>query len=289
MDDDALLNALKRSKGAPNGTAKGNNRTDSPVGRSNIPRSNNDPVRPAVVDTSLFEHKLPEIKPFDSTVAKKISISTQQKNNISAIAYALNVLKGEAIEPARIYEMWPTAKFKPELLNQAGPRPSITAIQQFMETEQYVDLMAERGVTVNASVGLTFEQIALITILSNTTSRETIRGRLKRAGVTYPTYTAWRRQRPFAEALAAATGAAMTDAIENTDVQLAVMAQNGDLNAIKYFNELMGRAPDDKKAVDAMAFAKLILEVVQRNVDKEQALAISSEIGLLAKQLGIGR
>lgn len=284
MDDDSLLAALKKSKGVPNGKA-----TRNPSGVIPSPNLHSSSEPSPMGSLPVIEHKLPAIVPITGMVAGKISLTSQQKRNICAIAYTLNVLKDEAIESHRIHELWPTAKVNSALKNQAGPRPSITGIQQFLETEEYIDNMADRGVVVNAPVGLTPEQIALITILSNTTSRETIRTRLKRAGVTYPTYTAWRRQRAFAEALTAATGSAMTDAIENTDVQLAVMAQNGDLNAIKYFNELLGRAPDDKKAVDAMSFAKLILEVVQRNVNSDQALAISTEIGLLAKQLGIGR
>lgn len=287
MDDDSLLKALQERK-TRLGKAKGNG--PGPDISSNSPiRSGTSAMGSSPIDTSMFEHKLPAIKPMAESIAGNVSLTKKQKNNVSAIAYALDVLMGEKIEAQRIYEMWPTAKFKAELINQAGPRPSLTGITQFLGTEEYVMLMAERGIVIEAPVGLSPEQIALITILSNTTSRETIRTRLKRAGVSYPTYTAWRRQRAFTEALTAATGAAMENAISNADIQLAVMAQNGDLPAIKYFNELMGRAPDDKKAVDAMAFAKLMLEVVQRNVSQDQALAISTEIGLLAKQLGIGR
>lgn len=302
MEDDALLKALSESrKGAANGKSKGNanwpihSSSDStsnpsePVGSIDLGVADLGVAEVKAIDTSMFEHKMPPIKPMIESVAGNVNLTKQQRANVSLIAFALDVHMGEAISADRIYELWPTSKFKADLINQAGPRPSLTGISQFLGTDDYAMRMAERGIVVSGPVGLSPEQIALIAILSNTISRETIHGRLKRAGISYNTYTAWRRQRAFTEALTEATGAAMRDAVENTDVQLAVMAQNGDLRAIQYFNELMGRAPDDKKAVDAMAFAKLILEVVQRQVTPAQALAISSEVGLLAKQMQIGR
>jgi DNA-binding protein Fis len=77
----------------------------------------------------------------------------------------------------------------------------------------------------------------------------------------------------------------MDDAPKIIDTQLVAMASNGDLNAIKYYNDLVGRGPNDKKAVDAMQFSKIVLEAVMKHVNPEQLKAISAEIELASKAI----
>jgi hypothetical protein len=229
---------------------------------------------------------MPEIK--EDVVAGKIPITEQQKNNICIISYSL-ATRNLAIDPPAIFHLWPV-EGDPYKLRRAGKRPSITAIQQFLATEEYIDRMGERGIDVMPEEvqGLMPEQIALISILTDTSSNLGLRARLKKAGITWATYNGWRRQKPFADALRQAAGGVLTDAIEHADVQLAQMASNGDLKAIQYLNDMIGRGPNNRKAVDAIQFARIILESVQKHVSPDQARAISAEVELATKQLGIG-
>lgn len=228
--------------------------------------------------------KFPEIKA--EIVAGPVSITTQQRNNICVIAYSL-ATRNLAVEPEAIYKLWPI-EGDPYKLKRAGKRPSITGIQQFLATEAFSENMSERGIDIAPIQGLLPEQIALISILSDSISRASTSARLKKAGISWPKYNGWRRQKPFADALAQAQGGVLSDAIGNADTQLAQMAQNGDLKSIIYMNELIGRGPNNRKAVDAIQFARIVLEAVQKNVNPEQARAISAEIELASKQLGIG-
>jgi len=238
----------------------------------------------------MWKPELPSTMPEPKAdiVAGKIPITEQQKNNICVIAYSL-ATRNLVIEPPAIFHLWPV-EGDPYKLKRAGKRPSITAIQQFIATEEYADRMGERGIDIlpQDQQSLMPEQIALISILSDTSSNLGLRARLKKAGITWPVYNGWRRQKPFADALRAATGGALTDAIEHADVQLAQMATNGDLKAIQYLNDMVGRGPNNRKAVDAIQFARIILESVQRHVSPDQARAISAEVELASKQLGIG-
>jgi len=227
---------------------------------------------------------MPEIK--TDITAGTLSLSDQQRNNICIIAYSLSV-RNLAIESEAIYHLWPI-EGDPYKLKRAGKRPSITAIQQFLATETFSERMNERGVDVAPIQGLLPEQVALISILTDSTSRLGLNARLKKAGISFPKYNAWRRQKPFADALSQGQGGVLADAIGNADVQLAQMAQNGDLKSIIYMNDLIGRGPNNKKAVDAISFARIVLEAVQKNVSPDQARAISAEIELASKQLGIG-
>lgn len=219
-------------------------------------------------------------------VAGPISMTEQQRNNTCVIAYSL-ASRNLAVEPPAIYHLWPV-EGDPYKLQRAGKRPSITALQQFLATEDFSFRMGERGIAIAPQTGLMPEQIALISILADTTSRLGFNARLKKAGISWPIYNGWRKQKPFADALSAAQGGALSDAVGNADVQLAQMAQNGDLKSIIYMNEMIGRGPNNRKAVDAIQFARIVLESVQKHVNIDQAKAISAEIELASKQLGIG-
>lgn len=229
---------------------------------------------------------MPEIK--TDVVAGKVPLSEQQKRNICTIAYSL-ATRNLVIEPPAIFHLWPV-EGDPYKLRRAGKRPSITGIQQFICTEEYAERMGERGIDISPADQQTLmpEQIALISILNDTSSNLGLRARLKKAGVSWPVYNGWRRQKPFADAMSQAAGGALSDAVEHADVQLAQMAVNGDLKAIQYLNDMVGRGPNNRKAVDAIQFARIVLEAVQRHVSPDQARSISSEIELASKQLGIG-
>lgn len=228
--------------------------------------------------------EMPPIR--DEVVAGPISLSNQQKNNICIISYSL-ATRNLSVDPEAIYHLWPIEGDVYKLA-RAGKRPSITGIQQYIATDEFSERMGERGIDIKPITGLMPEQIALISILSDTNSKLSFNARLRKAGISWAKYNGWRRQKPFADALQEAQGGALKDAIGNADVQLAQMAQNGDLNSIKYLNEMIGRGPNDRKAVDAMQFARIVLEAVQKHVDPNQARAISAEIELASKQLGIG-
>lgn len=262
--------------------------SDVPVGLlPDRPRPAIAPLVPEVMTEAEFlgndQLKMPAIKA--DIVAGPVALSNQQKNNICIIAYAL-AIKNLAFEPDKIYHLWPI-EGDPYKLARAGRRPSITGIQQFMATDEFAMNMGERGIETKPQSGLLPEQVALISILSDTTSQLGIRQRLKKAGITWAVYNGWRRQKQFADALSAATGSSLSDAVSQSDVQLAQLAQNGDLKAIVYLNEMIGRGPNNRKAVDAIQFARIVLEAVQKHVNPEQARAISSEIELASQQLGL--
>lgn len=222
-------------------------------------------------------------------VGEEIKVGTpttdeQQKRNIGVISYSLGV-QNIAITAEEIWKAWPTEGdfYK---LQRAGKRPSLTAIQHYMGTETYLKDMAERGIEFAVKPGgLSDEQIALLSILSDTTAKSGLNARLRKAGVTSAKFRAWKRQPAFNNAFKKLVHLEMEDANEAIDVQLVSMAQNGDLNAIKYYKDLVGRGPNDRKAVDAMEFSRVVLEAVMKNVTPDQLKAISAEIELASKAI----
>ena len=218
--------------------------------------------------------------------AGTIATDDKQKRNIEVVAYALTT-RGYVLTADEIYAAWPTEGdvYK---LQRAGKRPSLTAIVQYMETERFAEAMKERGVEFapNPS-GLSDEQEALLSILSDPALRGGLAARLKKAGISSSKFRAWKRQRAFNDAYKKLIQIEREDASETIDLQLISLASNGDLNAIKYYNDLVGRGPNDKKAVDAVQFSKIILESVMKHVSPEQLKAISAEVEFASKQLGM--
>jgi len=215
-----------------------------------------------------------------------IRTDDKQKKNIEVVAYALTT-RGYVVTADEIYAAWPTEGdlYK---LQRAGKRPSLTAINDYLTTERFAEAMKERGVEYaqNPS-GLSDEQEALLSILSDPALRGGLASRLKKAGISSAKFRAWKRQRAFNDAYKRLVQIEREDASETVDLQLISMASNGDLNAIKYYNDLVGRGPNDKKAVDAVQFSKIILESVMKHVSPEQLKAISAEVEFASKQLGM--
>ena len=222
--------------------------------------------------------------------AKVTPLTDQQKKNVGVIAYALN-LQQITINADEIYSAWPVGG---DLYAQmrAGKRPSRTQIAAYLGSEEGKDDLINRGLPVtideiNGDDSLTSEQIALISILSDTSLTLSLDGRLRKAGVKRSVYRSWLRQKAFSAAMRKIVSDEMHLAKENVDVALTQMAQNGNLKAIQYFNDLMGRGPDSRKEVDAIAFSRTVLEAVMRHCTKEQITAIASEIELATKQAGL--
>jgi hypothetical protein len=220
---------------------------------------------------------------------KPVSVGTpttneQQCRNIGIIAYSLTI-QGIAVTAEEIYKAWPTSGdlYK---LQRAGKRPSISAIQVYLGKQEFLKDMANRGVEFSTDPGgLTDEQVAFLNIVTDTTIKSGLNARIRKAGITSATFRAWKRQPAFSEAWSRLVQMEMDDAPKIIDTQLVAMASNGDLNAIKYYNDLVGRGPNDKKAVDAMQFSKIVLEAVMKHVNPEQLKAISAEIELASKAI----
>lgn len=249
-------------------------------------------VKPEVIVTHAVETIKDNLKIDRTPVGEVLRPGTpktdeKQRVNIGIIAYALTV-QGYSVTAELIYEAWPTEgdAYK---LERAGKRPSINAIQDYLGTPAFADDMVQRGVEFDSAPGgLSDEQIALLNILSDTTTNINLGARLKKAGVSPAKFKAWKRQRAFVEAYNRLTQLELSDAANAVDLALISKAQSGDLRAIMYFNDLVGRGPNDKKAVDSMQFAKIVLEAVMKHeTDPNKLKAISAEIELASKQIGM--
>lgn len=222
----------------------------------------------------IAERKTPqEMLPNPS--GKRLPMTRQQELNTAILSYQLYVQDKE-VSPDAIRRIWPT---NPELLYKAGARPSLTTIQRHMETETYRKDMFARGISVEEDLavgdtkGLSAEQIAVLSHLTDTTITKGIPSRLKDLGVKPATYRAWLRQKPFADAIKQLAGNALADAIPMAETMLAAQAQAGDLRAIKYFFEVTGRHdPMRQQQVDTQALIGVMIDCIQEVLGQQPEL-----------------
>lgn len=195
--------------------------------------------------------------------AQPIALTPQQKLNIQILSYH-QAIKDEVYTAEVIYKLWPTVG-NAELLAKAGPRPSITAIQQYQVTKHFREGMAERGIEVDPNVGeLTPEQISCIRLLTNPMDKRTPKGKLQALGIPYSKYAGWLKQKPFNDAIRGIAGKGLDEAIPLAEVALASSASNGDLNSIKFLMEVTGRYnPAQREAIDAQALIAVMVDAAQ--------------------------
>ena len=201
--------------------------------------------------------------------AYPISLTELQKLNIQVLSYH-QAIKGQVYDAESIYKLWPTAG-TPELIKRAGPRPSITAINQYQTSVAFRDGMAERGIEVNAELSeLNTEQIAAISLLTNFTDRRTPRSKLKALNIPYAKYAGWMKQKAFNDAIRAIAGKGLEESIPLAEVALTQKAAEGDLNAIKFLMEVTGRHnPAQQQAVDAQQLVSIMVDAAQEVLGRD--------------------
>lgn len=197
------------------------------------------------------------------TVAKPIALTNKQKLNIEVLSYH-QAVKEEIYTAETIYNLWPTSGSE-DLLNRAGPRPSITAIQQYQLGDDYRNGMSDRGIEIDPNVGqMTAEQLACVRLLTNPMDRRTPRGKLQALGIPYSKYAGWLKQKPFNDAIRGIAGRGLEEAIPLAEVALSASASNGDLPSIKFLMEVTGRYnPQQQQAVDAQALIAVMVDAAQ--------------------------
>jgi hypothetical protein len=194
--------------------------------------------------------------------ALPISLSAKQKMNIEVLSYH-QAIKEETYTAEVIYKLWPTTG---ELERYAGPRPSITAIQQYQMKPEFRNSMAKRGIETDSSVGeLTDEQLTCIALLTNMMDRRSPKAKLKALGIPYAKYAGWLKQKPFNDAMRSIASKGLEEAIPLAEVALARAAAEGDLPATKFFFEVTGRYnPMQQQAIDSQALVAVMIDAAQK-------------------------
>lgn len=148
-------------------------------------------------------------------------------------------------------------------------------VTRVVGTAEFLTAMRERGIYWDARKGLTPEQVYVLGIMTDPSSKKDMAGKLRTAGITMQTYRAWLKQPLFKAAIDQIGQEMLTDHI--ADVQTAVVSNaiNGNMKAIEIYHQLTGQFDPQKRQVeDLQRMVSLLLETIFRYVQDTSTLAL---------------
>lgn len=135
--------------------------------------------------------------------------------------------------------------------------------------------------------GLTDRQVAAIAILTNYHDSRSPVARLSMIGVTEQELQGWMSNNVFKNALRDRADEAFANVDIDASINLAKRVKRGDLNAIKFYFEVTGRA-QSPEAVNVKQAMQVLIEAVQKHVkDPETLQAIAEEVQTLRALNGV--
>ncbi len=182
-----------------------------------------------------------------------------------------------------VYTLYTQEKALPTLDRVAGlAMVSYKTIKTITESREFISAMQSRGVPWTDSKGLTSQQMLALQVLTNPTDKRPLAAKLKSIGITYPVYRGWMGQPAFSQYMFKITEGMLTEHLPDFNTVLTNKGLAGDLNAIRYINELSGRHdPNRQQVVDLVAIVEKLLDIIQRNVtDPEVFQRIAAEFSM---------
>jgi hypothetical protein len=135
----------------------------------------------------------------------------------------------------------------------------------------WIKSLEERGIRVPEKSGLSAEQVAAISLITNFSDRRSIPAKIAAIGVTEEQINGWYKDPEFKKELAERSEAVFEIAHPEVQASLIRQIQKGNFQAIKFYYEVTGRAssPEQIKLKQAM---QSLMEAVQRNVQDPATL-----------------
>jgi hypothetical protein len=134
---------------------------------------------------------------------------------------------------------------------------------------------------------LTEEQLSCANVLLDFTDTRSRAKKLSELGITTAKYQSWLRDPAFQGYLRDRSEGVLQDNQHEAHLALVDRVSTGDINAIKYYNELSGRfVPNKNSNVDIGTVLLRVIEVIQRHVQDPVALTgIGSELMALSEAM----
>lgn len=145
-------------------------------------------------------------------------------------------------------------------------------LQEAMEKESFIRGLFNRGITPpDHSKDLSDSQMAAILIVADHHDRRSITAKLKSIGISSQTWQGWMQDKNFKEYLHHLTSKNFDAALHVAQQGLLASVEKGDVNAIKYWHELTGRAVSPE-VQNARILISRIVQVIQTHVKDEAIL-----------------
>lgn len=153
-------------------------------------------------------------------------------------------------------------------------------LEEALQKESFIRGLFNRGITPpgNVSGQLDDVQMAAILRVADHNDRRSIPAKLKSIGVTTQTWQGWMRDKNFKDFLHNLTSRNFDDALHTAQQGLLASVERGDVNAIKYWHELTGRAVSPEVQNVRVLIGQLV-QILQMHIKDEALLmAIGKDI-----------
>lgn len=188
-----------------------------------------------------------------------------------------------------------------ELAFRAGKGVSVPAMQSeddrlptkqtkdLVETPRFREALKARGIPLPDQTHLEPKQVALLAILADQSIIMSEREKCMLLHIPYEHFLAWLEWPPFRAKYTTSYEKTLRRATEQGDAQLAALINQGNLNAIKYANEMTGKyRPQDAQAMSVVSVMAMVLSILQKHVTDEVTLTVvSGELMKLATGNGL--
>lgn len=154
-------------------------------------------------------------------------------------------------------------------------------LQRLHASKFYDECLRVRGITRLAGQ-LSSEQVAAVSLITNIADTRPTAAKLAGIGVTAEEYNGWLSNPTFKQELTNRADEILDNVYPEAQAALAKKVKNGDVNALKFYYEITGRASSPESINLKLTVVKLI-EAVQKHVKDPAVLqAIASEINGVA-------
>jgi hypothetical protein len=133
---------------------------------------------------------------------------------------------------------------------------------------------------------LTDKQVAAIALITNYSDRRPIQARLNAMGVTEEMLHGWQKDPVFRDALTLQAEDVFANVAPVAQVRLAQQIDKGNLNAIKFYFEITGKA-ETPETINVKKTLQTIIEAVQKYCTPDQLNAIQEEVNAVLQIKGV--
>lgn len=186
------------------------------------------------------------------------------------------------------------------LLNGAPPTKDrvlatgLFSSQQYdkaLKSSSFRTALLDRGISLRGLAGtpgggvLTEEQLVAANVMLDLTDNRSRKKKLMDLGIPTTRWEGWLRDPVFQSYIRTRSENLLGDNIHESHLALIDRVKSGDINAIKYFNEITGRyVPNAADKADVNAVLMMVLEVIQRHVRDPEALSnIGDELVMIGR------
>lgn len=154
-------------------------------------------------------------------------------------------------------------------------------LQRLHSSKFYAECLRVRGITREAGT-LTDKQVAAVSLVTNFSDTRPTAAKLAAIGVTPEEYNGWLSNPTFKNELTVRADDILDNVYPEAQAALAKKVKSGDINALKFYYEITGRAQSPETVNMKLTMVRLI-EAVQKHVKDPKVLeAIANEINAVA-------